>query len=169
MNLSFDVITKEGDKIVVSLNSFYPYITKLVGKTFPNLDIVEITIIREKGDNPIPMEAFGKIAQVLISLAQDDPDTILYYFCDMTDDLPHQRAGRILTCHEYRNKLFKQLFIRYSNGTDEHWTDVEVEMRSTQLNQNLFSHFLLRDKHLQLVDILKNEVLNNFKSISEQK
>ncbi len=31
MNLSFDVITKEGDKIVVSLNSFYPYITELVG------------------------------------------------------------------------------------------------------------------------------------------
>lgn len=31
MNLSFDVTTREGDKVIVSLTSFYPYITELVG------------------------------------------------------------------------------------------------------------------------------------------
>lgn len=169
MNLSFDVITREGDKIVVSLNSFYPYISELIGDLFPQLEIVEITIVRETGNNPIKMEVFGKIAQVLISIAQDNPDTILYYFCDMTEALPHLRPGRTLSYQEYRNNLFKQLFQRYCSKSNEHWTDIEVEMRSTQLEQTLYAHFLLRDKHLPLVDILRNEVLNNFKSISDQK
>lgn len=169
MNLSFDVITREGDKIVVSLNSFYPYISELFGDLFPQLEIVEITIVRENGNNPIKIEVFGRIAQVLLSIAQDNPDTILYYFCDMTEDLPHQRSRRTLSCQEYRNNLFKLLFQRYSNESDEHWTDIEIEMRSTQLEQTLYAHFLLRDKHLPLVEILRNEVLNNFKSISDQK
>ena len=91
MNLSFDVITKEGDKIIVSLTSFYPYITQLIGDRFPQLEIVEITIIREAGNGPINIEVFGKIAQVLISIAQDNPNTVLYYFCDITEKIPYQR------------------------------------------------------------------------------
>lgn len=169
MNLSFDVIAKEGDKIVVSLNSFYPYISELIGDIFPQLEIVEITIVRESGEKPIKMEVFGRIAQVLISIAQDNPDTILYYFCDTTEGLPHQRSGRTLSYQEYRNNLFKNLFQRYSSESTEHWTDIEIEMRSTHLEQTLYAHFLLRDKHLPLVDILRNEVLNNFKSVSDQK
>ena len=169
MNLSFDVITKEGDKIVVSLNSLYPYISELLGDLFPKLEIVEITIVRENGNNPIKIEVFGRIAQVLLLVAQENPDTILYYFCDMTEELPHQRSGKTLSCQEYRNNLFKHLFQRYCSKSNEHWTDIEVEMRSTQLEQTLYAHFLLRDKHLPLVDILRNEVLNNFKSISDQK
>lgn len=169
MNLSFEVISREGDKVVVSLTSFYSYVKELTGDLFPHLEIVEITIIRESGMNPVKMEVFGKIAQVLISLAQDNPDTVLYYFCDMTEELPNERSNRTLSYQEYRNNLFKLLFQRYCKDAQEHWSDIEVEMRSTQLEQTYYAHFLLRDKHLPLVDILRNEVLNNFKTISEQK
>lgn len=169
MNLSFDVTTREGDKVIVSLTSFYPYIAKLVGDRFPQLEIVEISIVRESGMNPIKMEVFGKIAQVLISLAQDNPNTILYYFCDTTDSLPRQRAGRPISSQVYRNELFKLLFLRYSSLAKDRWSDIEIEMHSTQPELTLFAHFLLRDKHLPLVDILRAEVLNNFQSISEQK
>jgi len=169
MNLSFDVITKEGDKIIVSLTSFYPYIKELIGDVFPQLEIVEISIVRESGTNPIKIEVFGKIAQVLISIAQDNPNTILYYFCDLTQQIPCQRIGRNLSYQEYRNNLFKLIFQRYNNESKEHWSDIEIELKSTQSEQTLFAHFLLRDQHLPLVDILRNEVLSNFKTISEQK
>ena len=33
----------------------------------------------------------------------------------------------------------------------------------------MYAHFLVRDRHLPLVELLKNEVHNNFKAISEQK
>lgn len=169
MNLSFDVITKEGDKIIVSLTSFYPYIKELIGDVLPQLEIVEISFFRESGTNPIKIEVFGKIAQVLISIAQDNPNTIFYYFCDLTEEIPHQRIGRNLSYQEYRNNLFKLLFMRYNSEAQEHWSDIEIELKSTQTEQTLFAHFLIRDHHLHLVDILRNEVMSNFKSISEQK
>ena len=169
MNLSFDVITREGDKVVVSLISFYPYISELVGDKFPQLEIVEITIVRESGMNPIKMAVFRKIAEILIDIAQDNPNTILYYFCDMSETLPNQRAGRDLTSQEYRNNLFKLLFQRYSSQAIEHWSDVEVEMRSKEPDLMLYAHSLLRDQHLPLAEFLKDEVLNNFNTILEQK
>lgn len=169
MNLSFDVITKEGDKIIVSLTSFYPYIVQLIGDRFPQLEIVEITIIREAGNGPINIDVFGKIAQVLISIAKDNPNTVLYYFCDITEEIPYQRAGKEQTYQEYRNNLFKLLFQRYRTIAGDHWSDIEIEMKSTQPLQTYYAHFLLRDQHIPLVQILRNEVLSNFKSISEQK
>ncbi len=33
----------------------------------------------------------------------------------------------------------------------------------------MYAHFLLRDRHLPLVDLLRSEVENNFQAISEQK
>lgn len=35
MNLSFEVITREGDKVVVSLTSFYSYVKELTGDLLP--------------------------------------------------------------------------------------------------------------------------------------
>lgn len=169
MNLSFDVITREGDKVIVSLTSFYPYISELIGDKFPLLEIVEIAIVRESGMASIKMEVFRKIAEILIDIAQDNPNTILYYFCDMSESLPNQRIGRNLSSQEYRNNLFKLLFQRYSGQASEHWSDVEVEMRSTKPDLTMYAHFLLRDQHLPLVEILKGEVFNNFNTILEQK
>lgn len=74
-----------------------------------------------------------------------------------------------LSYQEYRNNLFKLLFMRYNSEAQEHWSDIEIELKSTQTEQTLFAHFLIRDHHLHLVDILRNEVMSNFKSISEQK
>lgn len=169
MNLSFDVITKEGDKLVVSLTSFYPYMDELIGNMFSGMELVEISIYRESGNNPIRMEVFGKIAQVLITIAQDNPQTLFYYFCDATERLPHQRAGRNIALHEYRNTLFSKLFKRYQQQAGVHWSDIEIELKSDIEEQVFYAHLLIRDKHLSLVDILRNEVLSNFKTISEQK
>ena len=142
MNLSFDVITREGDKVIVSLTSFYPYISELIGDIFPLLEIVEIAIVRESGMASIKMEVFRKIAEILIDIAQDNPNTILYYFCDMSESLPNQRIGRNLSSQEYRNNLFKLLFQRYSGQASEHWSDVEVEMRSTKPDLTMYAHII---------------------------
>ena len=60
MNLSFDINTQEGDKIIVSLSSSYP--------AFPGIalgfELIEVSIIREKGEGPVKVEVFGKIGQL---------------------------------------------------------------------------------------------------------
>ena len=121
---------------------------------------VEVSIIREAGTGPIKVEVFGKIADILISIAEDNPTTILFYFCDIVEGIPHPRTGRDIPSHECRNYLFKLLFQRYREKASEHWSDIEVILRSQEPLLEMYAHFLIRDRHLQLVELLRKEVLD---------
>ena len=107
MNLSFAIKTQEGDKVVVSLSSSYPYLKDIFPAQSQEFELVEVSIIREKGNGPIKVEVFGRIADILVSIAEDNPTTILFYFCDIVEGIPHPRTGRDIPSHEYRNLLFK--------------------------------------------------------------
>lgn len=169
MNLSFDINTQEGDKVIVSLVSSYPYLRDIAPSGIPEFELLEVSIIRDKGTSPIKMEVFGKIADILISIAEDNPEGILFYFCDIIEGIPNQRPNKLLASHEYRNELFKLLFKRYSPKAKDHWSDIEVVLESDSPKLEMYTHFLLRDKHLPLVDFLREEIKNNFEVISEQK
>ena len=93
MYLSFDINTQEGVKVVVSLSSSYPYLKDIFPAQAQEFELVEVGIIREKGNGPIRVEVFGKIADILISIAEDNPSTILFYFCDIVEGIPHNRKG----------------------------------------------------------------------------
>ena len=169
MNLSFDIITQEGDKVIVSLVSLYPYLREIAPDGVPDFELLEVSIIRAKGTKTIKMDVFGKIADILISIAEDNPEGILFYFCDIVEGIPNQRSNKLIASHEYRNELFKLLFKRYSPKAKEHWSDIEVVLESDSPKLEMYAHFLLRDKHLPLADFLRGEVQNSFEIISEQK
>ena len=169
MNLSFDINTQEGDKVIVSLVSSYPYLRDIAPASIPEFELLEVSIIRDKGTKPVKMEVFGKIADILISIAEDNPDGILFYFCDIIEGIPSQRPNKTMMSHEYRNELFKLLFKRYSPNAKDHWSDIEVVLESDSPKLEMHTHFLLRDKHLPLVDFLRSEIKNNFDLISDQK
>ena len=169
MNLSFDINTQEGDRIIVSLSSSYSWLYEIVPVDAVDFEIVEVSIIREKGMGPVPVAVFGRIADILVDIAEDNQNTILFYFCDIVEGIPRTRPGRKILSHEYRNALFKLLFQRYRSKAREHWSDIEINLLSNDPPIELYAHFLLRDRHLPLVDILRNEVRNNFETISEQK
>jgi hypothetical protein len=169
MNLSFDINTQEGDKVVVSLSSSYPYLKDIFPAQSQEFELVEVSIIRENGNSPIKVEVFGRIADILISIAEDNPTSILFYFCDIVEGIPHPRTGRDIPSHEYRNLLFKLLFQRYCEKASEHWSDIEVILRSQEPLLEMYAHFLVRDRHLPLVELLRKEVQNNFETITGQK
>lgn len=169
MNLSFDINTQEGDKVIVSLCSSYAYLKELIPNQKEEFELLEVSIIREKGSNPIKVEVFGKIADILVSIAEENPHTILFYFCDIIEGIPRLRPGKGVPSHVYRNELFKLLFTRYCDRAQEHWSDIEVILKSTDPVLEMYAHFLVRDRHLPMVDMLKKEVQNNFKTISDQK
>lgn len=111
MYLSFDINTREGDKVLVSLSSSYSYIHDVLPADIPDFDIVEVSIIRECGSSPV----------------------------------------------------------RYKALASEHWSDIEVVLQSDTPKLEMYAHFLLRDRHLPLVEILRKEVRSNFEAISNQK
>ena len=128
---------------------------------------MEVSIVRERGTGPIKMEVFGKIAEIIISIVENNPNSVLFYFCDFSEEIPYQR--RRAYSHKYRNDLFKLLFLRYNNLASEHWSDIEIILQSDEPKLELYSHILLRDRHLPIIELLRKEISDNFKAITEQK
>ena len=135
----------------------------------PDFDIIEVSIIREKGNNPIKIGVFGKIAEILMSIVEDNPEIVFFYFCDTIEEIPKYRPNRLISAHNYRNELFKLLFKRYSPEAKDHWSDVEIVLESDSPKLEFYSHLLVRDRHLPMVDYLRDEIYDNFGMISEQK
>ena len=54
-----------------------------------------------------------------------------------------------ITCQSYRNRLFKLLFQKFSQGSKEEWED--------------------RDRHRPVIDALVEEILNDSEAILSQK
>lgn len=65
--------------------------------------------------------------------------------------------------------FFKLLFQQYCEKATEHWSDIEVILKSQEPLLEMYAHFLVRDRHLPLVELLRKEVLNNFETITSQK
>ena len=63
----------------------------LISKTYSPLNLKDLNLLKsvlsERGSGPIKVEVFGKIANILISIAEDNPNTILFYFCDIVEGI----------------------------------------------------------------------------------
>ena len=78
-----DINTLEGDKLVVSLCCNYPFIKEALPADYKYLDIIEISIDRMEGNNPIAPKTFQTIVHRIIDELNDHPEVILYYFCNV--------------------------------------------------------------------------------------
>lgn len=164
MNINFDVNTDKGDKIIVSLFS-YPFLPDKIKSE--KIEIVEISITRDSGSNVIKPKTFKKIADRLIQIAEIDNDLIYYYFCDSDEELPNKRQNKDSTVQCYRDQLFSLLFLRYTRSTKEEWSDNRIVMKSDE--SIYYAHFLTRKSHGRFIEIIKEEINNDFILITTSK
>lgn len=164
-----DIETLEGDKLVVSLCYNYPFIKETLPVDYQYLDVVEIGIDRMEGDNSITPITFQAIVQRIIDELNGHPEVILYYFCNVSEDIPNFRESRGITAQEYRNRLFKSLFRRYSKSLPEPCRDVEIEMPDTETGVTYYIHILIRESQVAVLEPLRTEIENNFNIIIAMK
>ena len=164
-----DIETLEGDKLIVSLCCNYPFIKNALPADYRHLDIVEISIDRMEGNNSITPTTFQTIVHRIIDELNGHPEVILYYFCNVSYDIPNFRKSRNITAQEYRNRLFKSLFRRYNNSLPEPWRDVEIEMSDPETETTYYIHILIRESQVAAVEPLTKEIANNFNIIIAMK
>ena len=86
-----DIETLEGDKLIVSLCCNYPFIKNALPADYRHLDIVEISIDRMEGNNSITPTTFQTIVHRIIDELNGHPEVILYYFCNVSYDIPEEQ------------------------------------------------------------------------------
>ncbi|MBO7284901.1 MAG: hypothetical protein J6U71_07565 [Bacteroidales bacterium] len=164
-----DINTLEGDKLVVSLCCNYPFIKEVLPADYKHLDIIEISIDRMEGNKTIAPKTFQTIVHRIIDELNGHSEVILYYFCNISYDIPNFRESRGITAQEYRNRLFKSLFKRYSKSLPETWRDVEIEMSDPETGTTYYIHILIRESQIAVLEPLTQEIANNFNIIIAMK
>lgn len=164
-----DIITEKGDKLIVSLCCNYPFIKDCLPEEYRFLDIIEISIDRIDGENSINIKTFENIARTIIGELKEHPEVILYYFCNISSDIPNFRASRNISAQKYRNTLFRLLFLRYTKLLSDPWQDVEIEMQDPNSDMIFYIHILIRESQLAAVEPLTKEIAEIFDIISATK
>lgn len=169
MNLSFSKEIAEGDIIVISLCSFYINVQQLpTSDNLGQVELINIDIIRENAKSVVSIGALGDICRTLIKILDDTPNAVAYYFCDYMSEVPLMRKRNVESVQSYRNKLFKMLFERFSQLSNDKWKDREVIIENVD-SGNLFAHLIYRDRHKSIIDALVSEILDDSEIILSPK
>lgn len=168
MKFSFRISSEKGDTILVSLSSLYDYIKDIVPPSFNQIEIIEIIIARVEGDRPIGISTFKVLSDKLIEIAEDNPNIVFFYSCDTTPNIPKQRKTRKESSQYYRNKLFKTLFQRYVNKTNDEWIDKEIILQD-KTEEDYIYHILIRKQHREIAQTLLKEIQTTFNMTNSMK
>lgn len=81
--------------------------------------IYNVTLLNSSGVTKdfVDIASFESISKELIKFIRNNPNSILYYYCDDMHEVPRNRTCS--TPQEFRSKLFKSFFKRYTKETDD--------------------------------------------------
>lgn len=109
-------------RFILRLDDFNSVLPEEYIKELGNVVICDValsnegTITRtEKADT----KAFSEICQYLVSFLKDNPETILYFYCDDINKPPRQRErSQKWSMQRFRSELFHSFYQRYVKDKD---------------------------------------------------
>lgn len=149
MDLSFDILSTEGDHIVVAL-SYYDYETVKIFSSDPltlTLVFYDVTLVRRSGAGYVGYKVLFAVSDILARFMYENDDAVLCFYCDADTDV-RRNHGDMLP-QEYRSRLFSRMFEQYvkshkNSGFINH--RVEMEDPSNPDNRQ-YAHFICRKEH----------------------
>ncbi|MBR5699727.1 MAG: hypothetical protein IKX37_01390 [Bacteroidales bacterium] len=110
MEISFSIFFREGNEIRVSLSSFSEEALGDIATDLAGIELVDISLVRQQGDFYADWKTLLQIATSIGKFLSENPNAILYYYCDEINPIPHIRPSHNIQPAEYRNRLFSILF-----------------------------------------------------------
>lgn len=167
MEASYSIIEKENE-YRVSLTSINPealpeHILEILADN--NIDVSELMIERVSGKSTTGQDVLHDITGWVAELFFDNPNLIIYYSCDDMTPIPRRNSNngnRNMPVNEYRSKLFTHIFDTYMashqiSGVTN--TPIQLDNYENGIGYSLFFHLIARNVHSDIVEILKNSIL----------
>lgn len=130
-----------------------------------NLDISELIIDRISGEDTTEQDILHDITGWVANLFAENPNLIIYYSCDDMMPIPSRNENSEnseLPVNEYRSRLFTHIFDTYMSshqvvGVSN--TPIRLDNYENGYGYSIFMHIIARDKHADIVEMLKNEIV----------
>jgi len=156
MDLSFDIISSEGDHVMVAL-SYYDYESVRIFSSDPltlALVFYDVTLIRKGGDGYVGYKVLSAVSDTLARFMEENEDAVLCFYCDADTDV--RRNHRDMLPQEYRSRLFSRMFDKYVETHHVHgFINHRVKIESSDNpDSRQFAHFICRREHESAVTAL---------------
>ena len=128
------------------------------------LDISELIIERVSGENATGQQVLHDISGWVADMFACNPNLIIYYSCDDILPIPSRNNNSVnkdLPVNEYRSRLFTRIFNTYMSSHQVSGvtnTPIRLDNYDNEAGYSIFIHFIARDKHADVVDMLKNDI-----------
>lgn len=167
MNYSFNISTRKGDeyRIMLSDADVSMLAQQVRDSLFVNgIDVSEIIIDRIRGGESTAQEVLHAITGRIADLFAENGNLILYYSCDDMNPIPSRNtkgANKNLSVQEYRSKLFSHIFDSYMVSHQvSGFSNTPIIINGEGYVQ--FMHLIARDKHLPIVNRIKEDVIEGW-------
>lgn len=131
-----------------------------------DIDVSELMIDRISGDTTTDQDVLHDITGWVADIFATHRNLIIYYSCDDMTPIPSRNANsenRDLPVNEYRSRLFTHIFNSYMAShqfSRVSNTPIRIDNYVNGYGYSLFFHFIARDQHYDIVDMLKEDILS---------
>ena len=128
------------------------------------IEISELIIERISGDSTTGQEVLYDITGWIAEMFASNPNLIIYYSCDDMTPIPSRNKNsdnRDMPVNEYRSRLFSHIFDTYMTSHQVSGvinTPIQLDNYENGVGYSLFFHFIARDIHSDIVEILKADI-----------
>lgn len=129
-----------------------------------DIDISELIIERISGESTTGQDVLHDITSWVAELFASNPNLIIYYSCDDITPIPsrNKKSGnKNMPVNAYRSRLFTHIFDTYMmshqvSGVTN--TPIQLDNYENGIGYSLFFHFIARDTHSDIVEMLKEDI-----------
>ena len=177
MEISYSIVQKESEYRILlapaNLGSLSANALKVLADRA--IDVSELMIDRISGESTTEQDVLHDITGWVADLFANNPNLIIYYSCDDMTPIPsrnipcyrcieeyHTNSGnKDLPVNEYRSRLFTHIFDSYMSSHQVSGvtnTPIRLDNYENGMGYSLFFHLIARDKHNDIVEMLKREI-----------
>lgn len=152
MKITFEIKTGEGDRLNVALDHFdVEILPDKAVEVLGEVKLYDVALLRLEGKKALSMKSLAQISEILYNFMEDNPQAMLYFYCDTHDNINYRESGTIKP-QDYRSRLFSAMFERYMSLPDKrHYTNNRIYIDS---GEEHFIHIICRDSHTDKADML---------------
>lgn len=167
MEASYTIIQKDNEYRIlltpVNTEVLPEYIQKVLADR--QIDISELMIERIHGESTTGQDVLHDITGWVAELFASNPNLIIYYSCDDITPIPSRNKNsdnKNMPVNAYRSRLFTHIFDTYMvshqvSGVIN--TPIQLDNYENGVGYSLFFHFIARDVHCDIVEMLKEDIV----------
>ena len=167
METSYSIIQRESEYRILLTPANLSVLTDHVLKEISDrgVDVSELMIERISGETTTEQDVLHDITGWVANLFADNPNLIIYYSCDDMTPIPSRNTNsgnKDLPVNEYRSRLFTHIFDSYMSSHQVSGvtnTPIRLDNYENGVGYSLFFHLIARDKHHDIVEMLKDYII----------